>query len=154
LLFKNLFKNKKLLVKYGISIFFISLLIFFAYPILNGNLLSSKTLVNIPEVYFELPEDSNILVLPEPQALYMREYDWGYYGSDFLSYINSSTFVDGSNLYETGPMYHTILESKDVPKSIDFILYDNSVQSSQEYQGLLDGFRVINSNSYYTLYGR
>lgn len=154
LLFSSIFKNSKGFLKYGISILFISLLTFYAYPILNGNLLSSKTLVDIPEAYFELPEDSNILVLPEPQALYMREYNWGYYGSDFLSYINSSTFVDGSNLYESGPMYSTVLESREVPENIDFILYDKSAQSSQEYPKLLEGFRVINSNRYYTLYER
>ena len=129
-------------------------LIIFSLPIYKQNLLSKKTLVNIPDVYFELPKNSEILVLPEPQAMYMREYDWGYYGSDFLSYINNSTFIDQANLYETGVIYNRILETNKVPDYIDYILYDKSVQSDERYDNLLDGFKDIKSNKYYTLYER
>jgi hypothetical protein len=150
----NISKFKNNVLKYSTFILFLLILTFFSFPILSGNLLSSQTLVQIPEVYFELPKESRILVLPEPQALYMREYDWGYYGSDFLSYINSSIFVDRANLYEKGSEYNQILNSNEVPNDIEYVLYDNTVESSDLYVEFLSDFKIFKSNSYYTLYER
>jgi hypothetical protein len=126
----------------------------YSYPILNGNLLSPKTLVNIPKEYFELPQNSQILILPEPQKLYMREYNWGYYGSDFISYINNSKIVDASNLYETSHIYQKIIESSVVPDDIKYILFDKSVEQENNYNRILDSFTVVNSNKYFDLYER
>jgi hypothetical protein len=147
-------KSKKMATKYlTFGAIFITLIVF-SFPIFSGNLLSSKTLVNIPEPYFELPQDTEILVLPEPQALYMREYDWGYYGSDFLSYVNNSTFIDRANLYETGEEYGEILETGEIPADTEYILYDKTVDSDNTYTGLTNNFKVFNSNNYYILYER
>jgi hypothetical protein len=154
ILFKDLLEKSKGVYKYILSIVMITILTIFSFPVLSGNLLSTKTLVNIPQEYFELPKDSEILVLPEPQSLYMREYDWGYYGSDFLSYINSSRFIDQANLYETGVEYSNIIELRKVPKYVDYIMYDKSIESNQDYSEFLEDFKIVNSNNYYTLYGR
>lgn len=145
-------KSKVLIFAFSVLLTISSIV--FSIPIYRQNLLSRKTLVNIPKTYFELPKNSEILILPEPQSMYMREYDWGYYGSDFLSYINNSTFVDQANLYETGMIYNKILETNKVPDYIDYILYDKSVQNDKEYNTLLDGFKDVKSNKQYTLYGR
>jgi len=147
-------KIKNNVFKHSTFILLFLVLTIFSFPILSGNLLSSQTLVQIPEEYFELPEESKILILPEPQALYMREYDWDYYGSDFFSYINSSIFVDRANLYETGREYNEILETREIPTDIEYILYDNTVKSENEYVQFLSDFKIFKSNTHYTLYER
>lgn len=154
ILLKDIFNKGKREIKFVILLLLIIISLIYSFPILNGNLLSPKILVNIPKDYFELPGNSDILVLPEPQSLYMREYNWGYYGSDFLSYINSSRFIDQANLYETGVEYNDILELKKVPKYIDYIMYDNSIESNKDYSDFLEDFKIVKSNEYYKLYGR
>jgi len=146
--------GKKSKLKYLLPLVLLIIMGIYSYPILNGNLLSPKTLVNIPKEYFELPQNSQILILPEPQKLYMREYNWGYYGSDFISYINNSKIVDASNLYETSHIYQKIIESSVVPDDIKYILFDKSVEQENNYNRILDSFTVVNSNKYFDLYER
>jgi hypothetical protein len=150
----NISRTTKPAVKYLTFASFLVILLLYSFPIFSGNLLSSQSLVKIPRFYFELPNESKILVLPEPQALYMREYDWGYYGSDFLSYINSSKFVDRANLYETGKEYNETLKTRKVPSDIEYILYDKTVEGDNVYTSLTSDFKVLKSNSYYILYER
>lgn len=138
--------------------FFFTLLVIiltiYSIPVLGGNLLSEKTLVNIPREYFTIPKNSSILILPQPQKLYMREYNWGYYGSDFISYINNSKIVDAANLYESASDYRKILESKSIPTEIHYLVYDNSVDTTREYNEILEKFNLIESNRYFDLYER
>lgn len=151
---EKVLEGKNMLLKYSIPFVLLITMAIYSYPVLNGNLLSSKTLVNIPNEYLEIPQDSAILILPEPQKLYMREYDWGYYGSDFISYLNSSKVVDAANLYETSYIYQDVLESRVVPDDIEYVVYDRSVQTEEQYSDVLDGFVLINSNKYFDIYGR
>ncbi len=136
------------------------ILLFYSFPVLSGNLISSKTKVNIPQEYFNIPRDSKILILPNPQRLYMREYEWGYYGSDFISYINNSEIVDGANLYEYAPLYEEIFQSGVIPGDIEYILYDTSAEVNQddstiqESRALLEGLRKISYNEYFEIYER
>lgn len=152
-------KLKKIYSYILIAFLFVSLTIY-SFPVLSGNLISPKTQVNIPNEYFNIPKDSNILILPEPQKLYMREYEWGYYGSDFISYINNSEIVDGANLYEYSKEYESILESGDIPNDIEYILYDMSaeinldMQSLEKSRGLSVGYTEIISNEYFKIYER
>jgi hypothetical protein len=146
--------KKENLLKYFVPIVLVVVMGIYSYPVLSGNLLSPKTLVNIPNEYFQLPQGSTILILPEPQKLYMREYNWGYYGSDFISYINNSKIVDASNLYETSYIYQEILRSRVVPKNVEYLVYDKSVRTENQYNDILDGFVLINSNEYFDLYGK
>jgi hypothetical protein len=150
----------KKIISYPLIGLLFGILIFYSLPVLNGNLLSPTTKVNIPNEYFKIPSDSKILVLPKPQKLYMREYEWGYYGSDFLSYINTSQIVDGANLYEYSNMYENIFESGYIPKDIEYTLYDRSAEIHldseiiSKSEDLLQGYEEIISNKYFTIYGR
>ena len=135
-------------------------LILYSYPVLSGNLISSKTEVNIPQEYFNIPRDSKILILPSPQKLYMREYNWGYYGSDFISYINNSEIVDGANLYEYAPTYEEIFNSGLIPDDIEYVIYDRSAEINlddfaiQKSRALIEGLRKISYNEYFEIYER
>lgn len=157
----NELTKKKTLFTQALIISLITIfLIIYALPVLNGHLLSSKTLVNIPKEYFEIPSDSKILILPHSQKSYMREYDWGYYGSDFLVHITNSEIVDGANLFEYGEEYEDIFKSKEIPEDIEYVIYDNSAEGNldndlkKESQQLLNGLVLINSNQYFETYGR
>jgi len=151
-------KGRKLFAKLSLLIPLVALLCIYGYPVLNGHLISPKTLVNIPQVYFSLPQDSKILVLPHPQKLYMRDFQWGYYGSDFLSYINSSQIVDGANMYEYATEYEQIFETGIIPDDVQYVLYNTSAEMNidedqkQKSLELLDGLEITNSTQYFTLY--
>lgn len=139
----------------------LSILLFtYSYPWISGHLISSKTQVSIPMEYFNIPRDSKILVLPKPQKLYMREYEWGYYGSDFLSYITNSEIVDGANLYEYSREYEEILKDGKIPEDIQYILYDTSAEihidenTLKRNRELTEGFTELNSNMYFKIYGK
>lgn len=136
------------------------ILLLYSFPVLSGNLISSKTKVSIPQEYFDIPGDSKILILPNPQRLYMREYEWGYYGSDFISYINNSEIVDGANLYEYASTYDDIFKNGIVPKDIQYIIYDTSAETNlddstiQESRALIEGLKKLSYNEYFEIYER
>jgi len=154
----GIIKGKKLITKLVLLIPLITILCVYSYPVLNGKLISSKVLVNIPNEYYNLPTDSKILVLPHAQKLYMRDFEWGYYGSDFISYINNSQIVDGANMYEYATEYEYILENGVIPSDVKYILYNTSSEINldsdlkQKSLELLKDLKPINSNQYFTLY--
>ena len=153
-------EHKSFILKTIISLLIIIPSIIYGAPVLNGNLLSSKTLINIPNEYFNIPKNSSILILPHPQKLYMREYDWGYYGSDFLVHITNSEIIDGANLFEYAKKYEEILETQKIPENIEYVLYDHSAETNLEEDilkkshSLVKDLDIINSNEYFTIYGR
>lgn len=154
----QMIKGKKLITKLAILIPLIAILGIYSYPVLNGHLISQKVLVNVPTEYYNLPTDSKILVLPHPQKLYMRDFEWGYYGSDFISYMNSSQIVDGANMYEYATEYEEILESGVIPSDIRYVMYNTSTEINldddqrQKSLELIKDLKPINSNQYFTLY--
>lgn len=156
---QEIFNNSSKIVKYLFFLFLTTSLFVYSYPVLKGNLLSAQTLVNIPTNYFELPENSKILILPHAQKLYMRQYDWGYYGSDFLTYISNSEIIDGANVFEYATEYEDILDKGEIPENTHYVLYDNSAENNltkelmEKSQKLVEGLTVINSNEYFTIYG-
>jgi hypothetical protein len=153
-------KNKKILQQLSIIFPFAAGLCLYGYPVLSGNLLAPKLLVSIPQEYFSLPSNSKILVLPHPQELYMRDFNWGYYGSDFLSYTSNSQIVDGANMYQYADEYEQILESGVIPNDIQYVIYNTSAETNldpnlkSESKDLVKDLKVITSNKYFTLYER
>ena len=156
----ELTKNKSTLIKFLSLSLILVILCIYGSPILNKHLLAPKTLVNIPSEYFEIPNDSSILILPIPQRSYMREYDWGYYGSDFLVHITNSEIIDGANLFEYGERYSDILTNENISVDIDYVIYNTSAEINlpdelkDKSQLLLNGLKLISSNEYFTIYER
>ncbi|KKR06288.1 MAG: hypothetical protein UT34_C0001G0328 [candidate division WS6 bacterium GW2011_GWF2_39_15] len=67
------------------------LLLIYILPMFTGNLFSKELVTKLPGEYFKL--DNNIksetlyYYLPAPQDLYFYTYKFGYFGSDFVSYM-------------------------------------------------------------------
>ncbi len=155
---KQIIKGKGLLLKNLLLTPLVLLFILYGYPVLNGHLISAKMWVDIPKEYFDIPSDSKILILPHAQSLYMRDFDWGYYGSDFLSYTSNSQIVDGANMYEYSTEYENIFETGVIPDDIDYVIYNTSAESFLDEDlknksiQLTQDLPVINSNQYFTIY--
>lgn len=143
--------------------------IIYAFPLFTGRIFSSHVPVNIPPEYFEIQDyvsmdrDPQILVLPSPQKLYFRQYEWGYYGSDFLTYLVEGDIIDGTNIYEKSKEYEDILSlmircSPMWKSCVDYVLYDESAidADNPETGGIepcvLEDLRVIKKLGSITLY--
>ncbi len=127
----------------------------------NGKLLSRHLPARIPEEYSmltKIPEDETIMVTPPPQFLYFREYDWGYYGSDFYRYMIKANTFDVSSINSGYERYHEIYnnmancDTSDLDGSlIDYVLVDRSVQTENPYicEPVLE---AVEENIHFTLY--
>jgi hypothetical protein len=145
------------------------ILIFFlyAFPVLTGNLISSQVKVDLPKEYLKIkntthPDDS-ILNIPAPQGLYFREYKWGYFGSDFLSFVTKADIIDAANVFENPNEYEKFidqLESCQITGEIDKIIYDKSLVEIEDTNFNYDrieeclnkDFDKIEENDYFVIY--
>ncbi|HHX99113.1 TPA: hypothetical protein GX533_00275 [Candidatus Dojkabacteria bacterium] len=77
-------------------------LFFYSEYLFRGYLFTQRATVNLPEQYFELKEAlktdpySRIYYAPPSNNGYFREYDWGFVGSQFISYIIPNPVMDMS----------------------------------------------------------
>ena len=105
-LFLSLFLNftlqkiKKNKLIWGMSIFFILLNIYYAFPIFQGFLISPSVRTKIPQQYFQLWDfmdsqgNGRILTLPLNQSSGWQYYNWGYQGSGFLWFNLKQDLLD------------------------------------------------------------
>ena len=138
------------------------LLLAYGFPLYTGHLIGPTAKVSLPQEYQNLadsiPKESTVLYVPPPQLSYFREYGWGYYGSDFLTYVTHAYVVDRANLYEYGDSYDEYVEAlqtcnSDMPSDIDFILVDKTATNSEgNYEQCLSNKSLTVSNSYFNLY--
>lgn len=126
--------KKSLLI--SLSVISIIIAISYGFPLFIGTAVSETVTVTVPQDYFDMRQhiepDSSILYVPPPQDLYFRTYHWGYFGSDFLSYIYPADIIDSANLYEYGESYEDYLAGLygcelETLTDVDYILYDHSV---------------------------
>jgi len=93
-------KIKKPIIIYLISFLATTSIIFYGYPILTGNLISSKVKINIPSEYFdvwnfmETQDNGRVLGLPLNQSSGWQYYDWEYQGSGFLWFNLKQNLLD------------------------------------------------------------
>ena len=77
-------------------------LFFYSEYLFRGHLFTQRATVNLPEQYFELKEAiktdpyTRIYYAPPSNNGYFREYDWGFVGSQFISYIIPNPVMDMS----------------------------------------------------------
>lgn len=132
-------------------------------PFLLSGILPSQVRSEIPSEYFQIDQKLNsnqkVLILPEPQKLYMRQYDWGYYGSDFISYASGVETVDASGPYNNKEQYFEVSENLKkcmLPEDINFILYDKTLYkydyTNDPLLECLEGSKKVESNSYFDIY--
>lgn len=93
-------KVKKINIIYLISFFVAISNIFYCYPILTGNLISSKIKIKIPQEYFDIwkfmdsQNNGRILSLPLNQSSGWQYYNWQYQGSGFLWFNLPQNLLD------------------------------------------------------------
>lgn len=145
---KNKFVKKALLFVPVFLLIFIQLL--YAEFLFTGKLFSEVSLVEVPQEYYSLKEyleqnDSKgrIYYAPPSNNNYFRQYDWGFWGSQFISYIIPNPVMDlslaiGSDSGEKAMLdIANIFRSADKEKflnlmqryDIKYLLVDESVQT-------------------------
>lgn len=93
-------KVKSIKPRLFISIGLTCCLIFYSYPIFNGNLISLVVRTNIPKSYFQFwqyfnqQNDGRVLVLPLNQSAGWQYYNWQYQGSGFLWFNLRQSLLD------------------------------------------------------------
>lgn len=77
-------------------------LLFYIEYLFQGDLFTKRATVSLPNQYYELKEfikddtKSRIYYAPPSNNGYFREYDWGFVGSQFISYIIPNPLMDMS----------------------------------------------------------
>lgn len=133
-----------------ISLFLIGFLLIYIYPVFKSKLINERDYVKIPSEYYQLKEylennelKGRILLSPEANMLYFRNYEWGFFGSVFWNYfidnpIIEKALITGSKenedvfqtiyemYYSLDPdlFYKTLLKYK-----VEYIIADKNVSS-------------------------
>lgn len=145
-----------------VAIIFLPILMLYSYIWVYEGVLSSYVNVEMPEEYFEVfsqfDEDDTVYYYPAPQQLYFRQYDWGYYGSDFLSFMTKAEVLDIATVSDFNDEYFEIADellscdSESIRmRGIDYVVVDGSVKDYEEDVDC-ERWEVNESNSYFTVY--
>lgn len=105
--FLSSFLKKPLkILLYIVSVLIIVLpTLFYAQYLFTGEIYPERALIEIPSEYYQLEKyimeneigDKRILYLPPANNNYFRTYDWGFWGSNFISYILPNPLMDLSS---------------------------------------------------------
>ncbi len=144
----SFFKNTKryIFILFSLAIIILPLFFYSEY-LFQGDLFTQRATVSLPEQYYDLKEYlkddtlSRIYYAPPSNNGYFREYDWGFVGSQFISYIIPNPVMDMSlaigsdvgeqamweirNAYDSGDVkqFSEKLEKYDV----EYVLVDKSL---------------------------
>ena len=122
----------------------------YAEYMFRGDLFPKRALVEIPNEYFEFGEylkenelDGRIYYAPPANNNYFREYEWGFWGSQFISYIVPNPIMDMSSAIGSDVSENALLEINNVVRNgnterfkklldqydVEYVLYDESIVS-------------------------
>lgn len=145
------FVQKRFLKRLFILTFFVSLCIIqliYSEYLFRGDFFADRAVVNVPNRYFELESylsenDSSgrIYYAPPSNNNYFREYDWGFWGSQFISYILPNPVMDISSAVGSNVGENALLRISNVVRSenreefltlmhkydVSYVLFDGSV---------------------------
>lgn len=86
------------------SLFIIAPLFFYMEYAFSGHLFAQNALVSVPQEYFDLENflqttdtSGRIYYAPPSNQNYFREYNWGFRGSQFISYVVTNPVMDLSS---------------------------------------------------------
>lgn len=146
-----IFKKIKLIkFKNMISVLISLLLIIYAFPILQGKLISPLVRINIPNQYFQFWEymdkedDGRVLTLPLNQSSGWQYYSWKYQGSGFLWFNLKQSLLDrdfdrwSHQNEQSYKEFFNSLYSQDISQfskllqkyQIKYIIWDQNITSS------------------------
>ncbi len=135
-----------------LSIFLFILPLAYSEYLFRGYIFPQRALVEIPNDYYELKDylvnnklDGRIYYAPPANNNYFREYDWGFWGSQFISYIIPNPMMDMSSAIGSVHGEKALLELNNVVRvgdantfnllmhryDIEYVLLDESL----EYEG-------------------
>ena len=121
----------------------------YAEYMFRGDVFADRAMVNIPNAYFELGEylkkndnQGRIYYAPPSNNNYFREYEWGFWGSQFISYILPNPVMDMSLAVGSRAGEDALLEISNVVRSeskdeflilmnrydVSYVLFDSSVK--------------------------
>ncbi|WKZ24203.1 MAG: hypothetical protein QY312_01180 [Candidatus Dojkabacteria bacterium] len=111
----------------------------------------------VPQEYLQLQtlsKEDTILALDKPQKGFYRYYPWGYYGTDFLSFLTKATIIDGTRTNAVNQDYMQYLQYPNSWKSatITHLLVNKNTEAlSQDLEILRQVYDVLLDNQYFTL---
>jgi hypothetical protein len=134
------------------TLFFTIPTFFYAQYLFTGETFPQRSLVQVPQEYYDIKDyleendqiSQRILYLPPANNNYFRTYDWGFWGSNFISYILPNPVMDlssaiGSKFGEDAVLEITqAFRAKDVVKfeqlidkyNIEYLLIDKSLDEN------------------------
>ncbi len=119
------------------------LLCIYAFPWYLGPIINKYSRTRLPIEYLELStlsKKDTLIVLPKPQKLFFRSYSWGYYGTDFISYLSYAKIIDGTKIED--------VQNYDQRNTNESYYVLEEVGSSS--QSICNG-KLVESNQYFTL---
>jgi len=83
---------------YGVVVGFMCVLF---WPYFTGNLVGKESFQSIPSAYYALSSyltkqgiHDRIVLAPEANTLYFRNYSWGFFGSSFMNYLIDNPLIE------------------------------------------------------------
>ena len=153
----------------------------YAEYMFRGDIFADRASVNIPQEYFKLQEyleqnDSKgrIYYAPPSNNNYFREYEWGFWGSQFISYILPNPVMDMSSAVGSNVGENALLEILNTVRSenkeeflslmqrydVSYILFDTSVKmdgysfdlDEQNVKSIFSDYKLLWSEGKLSLY--
>ncbi len=169
------FIQKRFLKRIFILTIFVSICILqlvYSEYLFRGDFFSDRAILNVPNRYFELEKylsenDSTgrIYYAPPSNNNYFREYDWGFWGSQYISYILPNPVMDISSAIGSKVGEDALLRIANVVRSekkdefnslmhkydVRYVLFDGSVDmkgyafelDEEKVKGLFSEYELI-----------
>lgn len=178
------FFTKKLLKRLFILFSFVLLCILqliYSEYMFKGDIFAERALVNVPQEYYELKEylvqndqTGRIYYAPPSNNNYFREYEWGFWGSQFISYIIPNPVMDMSSAVGSKVGENALLEISNVVRSeskeeilsllhkydVQYVLFDSSIDmegytfgiDEEKTKALFSGYELVWSSTNLSLF--
>ena len=109
--------------------------LFYSEYIYTGNLYAERAIVDLPSDYYKLEDylqktdpTGRIYYAPPANNNYFREYEWGFWGSQFISYIVSNPIMDMSSAVGSSFSENALLDFNDAIRAEDSTKFDYLLQ--------------------------
>lgn len=128
-------KNLKKILGGFLLLLILALQLFYSNYLFTNNIFADELLVDLPQEYFSLGEyleetnpNGRIYYAPPANNNYFREYSWGFYGSQFLSYIVPNPIMDMSLSVGSGVGEEAMLEIQNIFRAGELESFKKQIQ--------------------------
>lgn len=180
----SFFKRRKVKKIFKCTIFFfiLSLSLFYSEYLFKGELFADRAAVVLPKEYEELKEyleentnlTDRIYYAPPANNNYFRKYKWGFWGSQFISYVVPNPMMDMSSAVGSGVGESAMLEMSNIFRSynrekffsllqkydVKYVLLDESLEyggyvfdvDKEGVAQVLSGYEIVWNSGFLKLY--